>query len=212
MGGLGGVLSILLTTAVFPQAVPYAHSFSKSAEEVEVALKDLQAYSGQKLPIVDGFVATGDKPLNQYERAFYQFSIDVLPGTGGGTVVRVTAKLRRGMRTKIPRNPVIRCFRPMGDWSLISWTGWKKNLAASRRLPWRARFRIQRSLLRSRSSILGPSLVCKFRRRQILRQNPEPRQMNWARCDPIVKPKKTHEGIERELQGLQEIQKTKRIR
>ena len=39
-GGLGAVLSILLTTAVFPQAVPYARSFSKSAEEVEGALKD----------------------------------------------------------------------------------------------------------------------------------------------------------------------------
>jgi len=102
MGGLGGVLSILLTSAVFPQAVPYARSFSKSAEEVEVALKDLQAYSGQKLPIVDGFVATGDKPLNQYERAFYQFSIDVLPGTGGGTVVRVTAKITAWYADKDP--------------------------------------------------------------------------------------------------------------
>src|SRR5260370_38957796 len=93
MGGLGGVLNILLTSAVFPQAVPYARSFSKSAEEVEGALKDLQAYSGQNLPIVDGFVATGDKPLNQYERAFYQFSLDLLPGTAGGTSVRVTAKI-----------------------------------------------------------------------------------------------------------------------
>src|SRR5258708_26606462 len=102
MGGLGGVLSILLTSAVFPQAVLYARSFSKSAEEVEGALKDLQAYSGQKLPIVDGFVATGDKPLNQYERAFYQFTIDVLPGTGGGTIVRVTAKITAWYADKDP--------------------------------------------------------------------------------------------------------------
>jgi len=101
-GGLGAVLSILLTTAAFPQAVPYARSFSKSAEEVEGALKDLQAYSGQKLPIVDGFVATGDKPLNQYERAFYQFSIDVLPGTAGGTIVRVTAKITAWYADKDP--------------------------------------------------------------------------------------------------------------
>ena len=72
---------MLLTAAVLPQAVPYARSFQKSAEEIEGALKDLQAYSGQKLPIVDGFVATGDKSLNQYERAFYQFSIDLLSGT-----------------------------------------------------------------------------------------------------------------------------------
>ena len=102
IGGLGGVLSLLLTAAVLPQAVPYARSFAKSAEEVEGALKDLQAYSGQKLPIVDGFVATGDKPLNQYERAFYQFSIDVLPGTAGGTIVRVTAKITSWYADKDP--------------------------------------------------------------------------------------------------------------
>src|SRR5256714_15543321 len=83
MGGLGGVLSMLLATAVFPQAIPYARAFPKPSEEVEGALKNLQAYSGQKLPIVDGFVAAGDQPLHQYERAFYQFSIDLLPGTAG---------------------------------------------------------------------------------------------------------------------------------
>ena len=102
MGGLGGVLSLLLTAGVLPQAVPYARAFAKSAEEVESALKDLQAYSGQKLPIVDGFVATGDKPLNQYERAFYQFSIEVLPGTAGGTIVRVTAKITAWYADKDP--------------------------------------------------------------------------------------------------------------
>ena len=102
IGGLGGVLSILLTAAVFPQAVPYARSFPKSEEEVDGALKELQAYAGQKLPIVDGFVATGDKPLNQYERAFYQFSFDLLPGTSGGTIVRVTAKITAWYADKDP--------------------------------------------------------------------------------------------------------------
>jgi len=90
---LGGILSLLLTASVLSQAVPYARVFPKSAEEVETALKELQAYSGEKLPIVDGFVITGDKPLSQYERAFYQFSIDLLPGQTGGTIVRLTAKI-----------------------------------------------------------------------------------------------------------------------
>jgi hypothetical protein len=90
---LGGILSLLLTTSLLSQAVPYARVFPKSAEEVETALKELQAYSGEKLPIVDGFVITGEKPLTQYERAFYQFSIDLLPGQTGGTIVRVTAKI-----------------------------------------------------------------------------------------------------------------------
>jgi hypothetical protein len=102
MGGLGGIFSLLLTVAVFPQVMPYAREFPKSAEEIEGALKDLRANSGQKLPIVDGFVATGDKPLDQFERAFYEFSIDLLPGTAGGTIVRVTAKITAWYADKDP--------------------------------------------------------------------------------------------------------------
>jgi hypothetical protein len=75
------------------QAVPYARTFPKSKDEVDKVLKDLQAYAGQKLPIVDGFVATSDRPLNRYERAFYQFSIDLLPASSDGTIVRLTAKI-----------------------------------------------------------------------------------------------------------------------
>ncbi|HEY1483618.1 MAG TPA: hypothetical protein VGF19_12880, partial [Candidatus Acidoferrum sp.] len=50
------------------QSVPYARSYAKPKDQVEQGLKDLQAYSGQKLPILDGFVAVGDKPLDRYER------------------------------------------------------------------------------------------------------------------------------------------------
>ena len=82
----------LMRTAV-AQAVPYARTFYKSKEEVESGLKGLQAYTGQKLPIVDGFVAPADQPLDRYERAFYQFAIELAPGTSGGTVVSVTAKI-----------------------------------------------------------------------------------------------------------------------
>ncbi len=87
------VCSALPKTAA-GQVVPYARSFAKSKEEVEKALNELQASTGQKLPIVDGFVIPGDQPLDHYERAFYQFSIDVLPGTASGdTIVRVSAKI-----------------------------------------------------------------------------------------------------------------------
>lgn len=75
------------------QAVPYARSYPKEKEDVDKALKELGAYVGQKLPIVDGFVATGDRALDRYERAFYQFSIDLVPGSSGSTVVRLTAKI-----------------------------------------------------------------------------------------------------------------------
>ena len=85
-GGLGGQHALA-------QAVPYARSYPKEKEDVDKALKELGAYVGQKLPIVDGFVATGDRALDRYERAFYQFSIDLVPGSSGSTVVRLTAKI-----------------------------------------------------------------------------------------------------------------------
>jgi hypothetical protein len=87
------ILNISLPHLAAAQAVPYAGTFAKSKEEVDKALKEMQAYAGQKLPFVDGFVATGDQPLNRFERAFYQFSIDLLPAASGGTIVRVIAKI-----------------------------------------------------------------------------------------------------------------------
>jgi hypothetical protein len=87
------ILSISIPRLATAQAVPYAATFAKSKEEVDKALKEMQAYAGQKLPIVDGFAATGDQPLDRFERAFYQFSIDLLPAASGGTIVRVTAKI-----------------------------------------------------------------------------------------------------------------------
>ncbi|MFI5057492.1 MAG: hypothetical protein ACHQLQ_04855 [Candidatus Acidiferrales bacterium] len=87
------ILSISIPRLATAQAVPYAATFAKSKEAVDKALKEMQAYAGQKLPTVDGFVATGDQPLNRFERAFYQFSIDLLPAAPGGTIVRVTAKI-----------------------------------------------------------------------------------------------------------------------
>ena len=86
-------LNISLPRLTTAQAVPYAGTFAKSKEEVDKALKEMQAYAGQKLPVVDGFVATGDQPLNRFERAFYQFSIDLLPAASGGTTVRIVAKI-----------------------------------------------------------------------------------------------------------------------
>jgi hypothetical protein len=87
------ILSISIPRLAAAQAVPYATTLAKSREDVDKLLKEMQAYAGQKLPIVDGFVVTGDQPLNRFERAFYQYSIDLLPATSGGTIVRVTAKI-----------------------------------------------------------------------------------------------------------------------
>lgn len=75
------------------QGMPYARSYAKPKADVDQALKDLQAYYGQKLPILDGFVVPGEKALDRYERGFYQFTIELLPGDSGATIVRLSAKI-----------------------------------------------------------------------------------------------------------------------
>jgi hypothetical protein len=84
------------------QSVPYARNFTKSKDEVDAALKDIQAYSGQKLPITDGFVAAGDKQLDRLERAFYQFTIESVARSSGGTIVTVSAKITAWYRDRDP--------------------------------------------------------------------------------------------------------------
>lgn len=79
--------------AAHSQAIPYARSYPQPKAQIEQALKELQAFSGQKLPILDGFVAPAQKPLDHYERGFYQFSIEMVPGDNGATIVRLSAKI-----------------------------------------------------------------------------------------------------------------------
>jgi hypothetical protein len=96
---LFGFLILVLTWGVFipqlafAQAVPYARTFSRPKENVREALKELQAYAGQRLPIVEGFIGESDQPTGRYQRAFYQFSIDLLPAPSDATTVRVAAKI-----------------------------------------------------------------------------------------------------------------------
>jgi hypothetical protein len=89
------VLPLVCAASARPQAMPYARTFPRTRAQVDQALKEMGAYAGQKLPIVDGFVAAPPKPMARYERAFYQLAIDLFPGTGprGGTIVQVSAKI-----------------------------------------------------------------------------------------------------------------------
>ena len=83
----------IFSQGIHAQAIPYARSFSTPRPQIEQALKDLQAYSGQKLPVLEGFVARADNSLDRYERGFYQFSIELVPGDAGSTIVRLSAKI-----------------------------------------------------------------------------------------------------------------------
>jgi hypothetical protein len=71
----------------------YGRSFFKSKADVEQALKDLQVSTGEKLPILDGFVGETGHPLDRYERGFCKFTVEVVAGENQTTVVTLKAKI-----------------------------------------------------------------------------------------------------------------------
>jgi len=74
------------------QSSPLEKSFEASSVEVQKTLQSLQPSSG-RLPILDGFVAASDSPLERYQRGYYQFSIQVIPHGSNQSIVRVSAKI-----------------------------------------------------------------------------------------------------------------------
>jgi len=75
------------------QAGQYERTFRQPKTAVEKALKELQPTLSGRLPAVEGFAAAGDRPLNRYQRAYYQTAVQLSAAAGGGTVVRVNTKV-----------------------------------------------------------------------------------------------------------------------
>jgi hypothetical protein len=75
------------------QGSPSERTYRQSKSVVEKALKELQPALSGRLPVLDGFATPGDHPLNRYQRAFYQSSVQVSSSASGGSVVRVSTKV-----------------------------------------------------------------------------------------------------------------------
>jgi hypothetical protein len=85
-----------------PQAGPYERTYRQSKSAVEKALKELQPSMRGRLPVLEGFALPGNHPLDQYQRAYYQSSVQVSPAESGGLVVRVNTKLTAWHTDSIP--------------------------------------------------------------------------------------------------------------
>jgi hypothetical protein len=75
------------------EAAPYERTYPQTKSAVEKALKELQSAMSGHLPALEGFALQGDHPLNRYQRAFYQSSVQVSANAAGGSVVRVSTKV-----------------------------------------------------------------------------------------------------------------------
>jgi hypothetical protein len=71
----------------------FERRFPNPNVEVDKALQQLQSSVRGRLPILEGFVEGTNEPLDHFERGFYECVIKVTSDSGGGTLVRITAKI-----------------------------------------------------------------------------------------------------------------------
>jgi hypothetical protein len=86
-------LILLIAVSSAAQNPPYERTFRQSKTAVEKVLKQLQPAMNGRLPILDGFATTAERPLSRYRRGYYQSSIQVSSTASGGAVVRVSTKI-----------------------------------------------------------------------------------------------------------------------
>jgi hypothetical protein len=76
--------------------------FRQSKAAIEGALKSLEPSMSGRLPALEGFALSGDHPLNRYERAYFQTSVQVSSTASGGSLVKVTTKVTAWYTDTIP--------------------------------------------------------------------------------------------------------------
>jgi hypothetical protein len=75
------------------QSVPYQRTFSQSKAAVEKTIKEMQGANSGRLPTVEGFAASGDRPLDRFHRAYFECVAQVTSTSSGGSIVRVNATI-----------------------------------------------------------------------------------------------------------------------
>ncbi|MFZ1005339.1 MAG: hypothetical protein WAN65_00775 [Candidatus Sulfotelmatobacter sp.] len=68
-------------------------TFSQSKAAVEKALKEMQAASSGRLPVLAGFATSADHSLERYQRGYYESKFQVTAAPSGGSIVRVSVQV-----------------------------------------------------------------------------------------------------------------------
>jgi hypothetical protein len=89
-----GIFFAALVAVHLPaQTSPYERAFPQSKATVEKALTAVQSNLAGHLPVLDGFAKPGEHPLDRYQRAYYQSTVQVSSTPSGGSLVRVSTKV-----------------------------------------------------------------------------------------------------------------------
>lgn len=68
-------------------------TFPQSKSAVEKALREMQAATAGRLPVLDGFATSPDHPLDRYQRGYYQSKFEVTAAPSSGSIVRVNVQV-----------------------------------------------------------------------------------------------------------------------
>jgi hypothetical protein len=87
------LLVLVIFTGLAAGQNPGERSFPQSRLTVEKTLKGLQSAMAGRLPLLEGFTAPDNRPLDRFQRAYYQCTVEVRPTASGGSLVRISAKI-----------------------------------------------------------------------------------------------------------------------
>jgi len=79
--------------AVQAQASGMERTFPQSKTTIEKALKEMQPATAGRLPALEGFATSADRPLERYQRGYYQSKFQVSTAPAGGSIVRVSVQV-----------------------------------------------------------------------------------------------------------------------
>jgi hypothetical protein len=73
--------------------VAQEREYAASSATIKAALEQLGAYRGSRLPTLEGFIQTERVELDQYQRPYYEFKVELAPSAPDRTLVRVKANV-----------------------------------------------------------------------------------------------------------------------
>ncbi|MGH9513764.1 MAG: SH3 domain-containing protein [Terriglobales bacterium] len=82
--------------------VSAGRAFPQSKAAIEKILKTLHSSISGRLPTLEGFAVPGERPLDRFQRAYYQCAVQVTAVPSGGSEVRVNAKITAWYRDPVP--------------------------------------------------------------------------------------------------------------
>ena len=81
---------------------------------MQKALREIQSYSGGKLPVLEGFADGGGRSLDKYQRGYYQYDVEIRSTSPTETLVRVDVKITAWYTGPSPANSGYRVLKSSG--------------------------------------------------------------------------------------------------